>query len=116
MSISGWFHGKPFPRPAEHKEDVPEGIPLISDCKPDQISKYVAVDYLKQGTLQGIGQHYAENGNVCMQNFFNKETYSKLQGALENVQWRHRGPYNIRSYEVLDQEPKGILKLFSTFL
>lgn len=28
VSISGWFHGKPFDRPPEHKEYVAQGVEL----------------------------------------------------------------------------------------
>ena len=99
MSISGWFHGAPLPRPPPARDVLPPLVPLNANAKLD-LSEWLNPVYLKPDTQKQIKRHFVENDSVQLQDFLLPERYEALVAALASCKaWTHAGPANRRQYD-----------------
>lgn len=99
MSISGWFHGAPLPRPPPARDELPPLVPLDAHAKLD-LSEWLNPVYLKPDTQKQIKRHFVENDSVQLQDFLLPERYEALVAALASCKvWTHTGPANRRQYD-----------------
>eukprot|EP00736_Rhodelphis_marinus_P003301 Rmarinus@m.18581 len=109
LTVSGWFHGDPLPRP-------PPAIDLsnIPDIRPPRVSasgsrvdlrKWINPAYLDSGAITGINAKLHKDSFVYLWDFLLPEKYEALLGevycALGESCWRQVGPDNRRRYSRL---------------
>lgn len=75
----------------------------------------MAPEYHKLSTVQQVAQQFQQNGSIELAGFIAADRYKQLMQALAKSSWEHRGPYNIRSYEVTKGK-SAVLTQFKEFL
>jgi hypothetical protein len=112
LSISGWFHGPPVPRPPQMPLRLPSFIPprpwlplpdadrrgAVQDGSTDPLTHWINPLYLRQSTLRQAAAQYASNASLELRDFLRPERYAELRRALGVQQWTERGPANMRKY------------------
>jgi Rps23 Pro-64 3,4-dihydroxylase Tpa1-like proline 4-hydroxylase len=118
LSISGWFHGKPFarppppkppltvfvtPKPLEDEVDdagdgasgssVPRtGRPLQLDVSSSSLVEWLNPQYLRKSVLNAAAQQYADMGSLQLSDFLREDKYKAVMRAMGAQSWRHKGP------------------------
>ena len=104
-SISGWFYVK-------ERVDKPDNLNWINP------------EYLLEKNQEDVLEHFSNNGHILLKNVLNKQKFELVRNALQDIQWNHQGPLNMRNLShgsnlpVILQELKTFLSLleFKSFL
>jgi len=119
ISISGWFHGKPFERPPPLKDSLPNFIvPLEEKDEKKQIDldEWISREYRKIGTMGKIRKKFELESSIELHNFLKPDKYNALYEALTVQQWNLIGPPNKRHHSVPSSTIQPILIDFKNVL
>ncbi|KAG0718355.1 Prolyl 3-hydroxylase OGFOD1 [Chionoecetes opilio] len=111
ISINGWFHGPPIPRPQRKQPAIPPRTPPGAF---EEVDFYTWINpmYLDTEMQKEIRKKFCSESELQLENFLTEEAYEKLCLALrgKDVAWEYTGPANMQHYEVLapDNVPQEI--------
>lgn len=111
LSINGWFHGPPVPRP---KRDPPPPSPLTHPVHLQETDFYAWINpmFLDANIQKEIRQTFCSESEINLENFLTDEAYKRLSEALnsEGLAWQLTGPADRQRYEILspDSMPQDV--------
>jgi len=109
LSISGWFHGESVPRPARYIDPAPH---LLSpgDVEEKLVYDWINPKYLEAKVQVQIREKFKAESQIELKDFLKEDKYEALCEALRggDLEWRMRGPANIRHYEVCADLPPPV--------
>ncbi|XP_039258613.2 prolyl 3-hydroxylase OGFOD1-like [Styela clava] len=107
LSLSGWFHGSPLPRPIR---------PLTSKCPAitflpaqqdlDLLSQWINPGYLSIETQGTIQEQFEGSSEIQLPGFLVSDKYKELSESMLHLSkydqfWTSHGPPNRRKYEAI---------------
>nr|CAH0107368.1 unnamed protein product [Daphnia galeata] len=101
LSVSGWFHGKPFKRPPTYIEPV-KYLSKPEDMDEDDFYTWISPAYLDPSTQGDVQSTFSDKSEIQLQEFIQPDKYGQLCEALHSLQasdWITQGPANKRNYE-----------------
>eukprot|EP01138_Halocafeteria_seosinensis_P001504 gb/GECG01001542.1/.p1 GENE.gb/GECG01001542.1/~~gb/GECG01001542.1/.p1 ORF type:complete len:361 (+),score=54.03 gb/GECG01001542.1/:1-1083(+) len=101
LSISGWFHGKPIPRPEPHIPNPPVLMDPISmsDDEAD-IAKWINPLYRRESVISQMREQFNEMASLQLNDFLLEEKYKQVLMAMGAQRWQIVKPANMRHYRV----------------
>jgi hypothetical protein len=125
LSISGWFHGTPAPRPPPYEEPAPlfsspisikaslrpgkkgkKGITQSKTAEDDLLAAWINELYLNEETKQQARAQFEEEQSIELHNFLRDDRYAEVVESMMEQQWVFKGPPNKRHYQILDATKK----------
>uniref|UniRef100_A0A2C9M899 Prolyl 4-hydroxylase alpha subunit domain-containing protein n=1 Tax=Biomphalaria glabrata TaxID=6526 RepID=A0A2C9M899_BIOGL len=99
LSISGWFHGAPLPRPLPYVEVLEPALPF-GNIDEEIFYSWFNPLYLDPEVQADIRNKFEEDSEIELQDFIQKGKYKSLEAALKDhkVNWSTLGPANKRHY------------------
>ncbi|CAG5115283.1 unnamed protein product [Candidula unifasciata] len=115
LSISGWFHGPPLPRPAAYVDTLPPAVQYGS-VEEEVFYAWINPFYLAPEIQADIKKQFEEDSEIELTDFLQGDKYAALVEALadENIKWSLLGPANKRKYYSADM--KQMPQVVSEFL
>eukprot|EP00698_Gefionella_okellyi_P006382 TRINITY_DN15738_c0_g1_i1.p1 TRINITY_DN15738_c0_g1~~TRINITY_DN15738_c0_g1_i1.p1 ORF type:complete len:464 (-),score=100.20 TRINITY_DN15738_c0_g1_i1:47-1438(-) len=98
LSISGWFHGEPFARPAPHEEPAIAFEPLAEE-ESSLLREWISPQYLKPAIQRQINSSFVTTSSIELPAFLQEDKFEELLKVLADEPWQHQGPAHKRSYE-----------------
>jgi len=116
LSVSGWFHGEPFSRPAPFIEPV-KNLTKPIDMDEDEFYSWINPTYLNPMTQGDIQETFEDKSEIQLREFINPEKYQDLCRALNasDRNWILQGPVNKRNYEYTNDDSPIISEAKSFF-
>ena len=119
LSVNGWFHGPPRVRPNRYLEPQPS-TDSATDVPLEVVKSWINPLYLNDSTQLEIQSRFGELSEIVLQDFFISDKYQELECALtasEAINWRWRGPPNMRRHEsaLPNSCPAIVLEAFELF-
>ncbi|TGZ75583.1 hypothetical protein CRM22_000289 [Opisthorchis felineus] len=104
LSLHGWFHGPPHPRPSDR--DHPTPIPLVSPVHVEEelVYRWISPIYLDMKQQSKIRHRFIKSSEIQLMNFLRADEWSRLCHALTLIKpsaWIRCGPFNRKNYDVL---------------
>jgi Rps23 Pro-64 3,4-dihydroxylase Tpa1-like proline 4-hydroxylase len=101
MSISGWFHGEPLPRPPPLPLPTTAAVPVLGPRSgAAALEGAVAAQYLDGDVVRDMREHFATNASLDLQGFLEPALARSALLAAGKQRWEHIGPATLRSYYV----------------
>jgi len=100
LSISGWFHGKPFPRPQLIKDPLPP-FHTPTESKID-LDNWIGREYRKLSTIGKVKKKFVQESSIELHEFLRRDKYDALFKELSEQKWLTVGPPNKIHYSRLD--------------
>ncbi|KAF6030260.1 OGFOD1 [Bugula neritina] len=106
LSVSGWFHGPPYPRPVCTNSSECQMIFDPNDIEEEILYSYVNNEYINPLTQSEIQEKFEEDSEIQLADFISLEKYRSICEALkgESINWKKLGPANKRNVEVADED------------
>ncbi|KAK2151561.1 hypothetical protein LSH36_359g03003 [Paralvinella palmiformis] len=100
LSVHGWFHTAPVPRPERYVEPAPVLYPHIVN-EQDLLSDWINPIYMDPEVQARIQMTFEKNSEIELQGFIKEDKYQLLREALcsNDMVWSMQGPPN-KSYFV----------------
>ncbi|KAF5400138.1 2-oxoglutarate and iron-dependent oxygenase domain-containing protein 1 [Paragonimus heterotremus] len=109
LSLHGWFHGPPLPRPSERCH--PTSVPLVSPIHVEEELVYCWINpfYLDMRQQAKIRRRFVKSSEIQLVNFLKLEEWERACNALSSVTesaWSVCGPFNRKHFDVLSEVSK----------
>lgn len=131
LSVSGWFHGKPFKRPPPYIEPIrhlakPEDMDVcilvkhvswvqltnFSHLQEDEFYTWISPAYLDPVTQGDVQSTFGDKSEIQLQEFIQPSKYGQLCEALHSIdasEWIAQSPANKRHYECTETSSLTVL-------
>lgn len=101
LSISGWFHGKPVPRPEPHIPDPPVLLdPFNTGDEDVDISNWINPLYRQQNVVGQMREQFTDTASLQLNDFLLEDKYKRLMLAMGAQRWQIVKPATMRHYRV----------------
>ncbi|KAF8567087.1 hypothetical protein P879_04846 [Paragonimus westermani] len=109
LSLHGWFHGPPLPRPSERCH--PTSVPLVSPIHVEEelVYRWINPFYLDMRQQTKIRRRFLKSSEIQLVNFLKLEEWGRACNALSSVTepvWSTCGPFNRKHFDVLSEMSK----------
>ncbi|KAA3674525.1 uncharacterized protein DEA37_0002555 [Paragonimus westermani] len=109
LSLHGWFHGPPLPRPSERCH--PTSVPLVSPVHVEEelVYRWINPFYLDMRQQTKIRRRFVKSSEIQLANFLKLEEWGRACNALSSVTepvWSACGPFNRKHFDVLSEVSK----------
>ncbi|KAF7233747.1 hypothetical protein EG68_09467 [Paragonimus skrjabini miyazakii] len=109
LSLHGWFHGPPLPRPSERCH--PTTVPLVSPIHVEEELVYCWINpfYLDMRQQSKIRRRFFKSSEIQLVNFLKLEEWGRACSALSSLAesaWSVCGPFNRKHFDVLSEMSK----------
>jgi len=119
LSINGWFHGAPYPRPPPSLQKAPSFEPITGEGARPALSDWLHDTYLNDDAIKKVNSQLTESSSVELHSFLRAEKYDLMVKELSaaTAEWKLHGPaHHARFFEPYPLPPtvSECLKLFKS--
>jgi 2OG-Fe(II) oxygenase superfamily/Oxoglutarate and iron-dependent oxygenase degradation C-term len=100
VSISGWFHGEPIPRPPPAEQPTTSVAAVLGPAGTQWLEGVVSAQYLDEDVIQDMEAHFASNASLDLAGFLEPDVERRARMGAGRQQWEHVGPATLRNYHV----------------